>query len=275
MKDTILRGALSAVHALTLGAFMFGTLIAPARAQEAQRPIHNPGYVMLSQFIQACHPKKLVKGKWVRDVAAEDDCAAPSPVTKDTISGTTPIVPEDEYIKRWPNSGKEGYDAIVAQNCELCNYAHEMIANLNTLDQLFIQSDLTYQELTDIYNSLPSSVRAKTRLMQASQAAQAGFLCILSAGIYCIAAAVGAVGNILTAEGSLQLQIANIKTSLATIVMARLNLYSNRVTLRLDGMWLKFAISSCKQLGFDTVSGLPDLGPIPNVAPELAKIKNY
>lgn len=216
---------------------------------------------------------RVVLAEWVRPCKAKDkiDCDIPRSARPSTVAGDSPVISHRRFIRDYPNVGETGYQRIRADNKSLCNEAQEYMVGLNDLDQLFKVSGDEYNVLTDIYNSLPAQVRLTTRVMQVTQAVESGALCVLSAGLYCIAAVANGVGNIVTAETSKDLQLANIRLSIANIAVTKLNIWSNRLTLRLDGIWLKYFVPACHKLGYDTISGLPPMPALPKVPDSFGK----
>lgn len=221
--------------------------------QAANQPSYQPGgYVVLSDFVAPCHNTK-----------HPENCGVPRAARPSTIAEDSPVMDHATYIRYYPQMGERGYQKTADSNKSLCDEGRQDFAGMQNLDMLFTSSDDEYKVLNDIYDHLPSEVKLHTRVMQGTQAIQAGLLCLLSAGLYCIAAVAGNVGNIFTAESNLDLQLDNIKLSIANIKVTRLNIWSNRLTLRLDGMWLKRFMPFCKMMGYDTPSGLSPTPPVP------------
>jgi len=236
-----------------------GSVLAQAESAAATTAYPANDAVILAEWTKRC-------------VAANSaDCDVPRSARPSTIAGDSPVVPHGEFLKRYPQAGEAGYQRIRTDNHSLCDEAHEYMAGINDLDKLFKITDDEYNVLSGVYNSLPTEVRRTTRVMQVTQAVQAGLLCLLSAGTYCIAVSVGAGGNIITAETNRNLQLANIRLSIANILLTKLNIWSNRLTLRLDGLWLKDFVPACHNLGYDTLSGLPPLPELPKVPEDFGK----
>ncbi len=192
-------------------------------------------------------------------------CIEPRPARPSTIDGTSPTVTPTEWMRDYPRSGMAGYNRIARANQALCSTADEYVAGLRTLDQLFVSAGNEYQLIQDVYNDLPDAIRRNARVMIATQAVQAGLLCLLSFGTYCIAVVVGAAGNIMTTHTNERIQLTSVQLALANIVVTKLNIWSNRLTIRLDNLWLKDWLPNCEGLGYHINFTLPPLGPPPSV----------
>ena len=188
----------------------------------------DPGYVMLSDFVK--------DGSMVRGARPEN------------LDGETPIISREEFLRRYPDAGPEGYKRIADSNYVLCEETFEIMGIIFNLDQMFASADEEFAAITQLYNALPKDVKNATAVMTIAQAGSAGALCLLSAGLYCIAAVVVAIGNIFVSAVNKKLQLSHIVLSIANIRLTRLNIASNRVTLRLNGMWLRFAAPACAKL---------------------------
>lgn len=271
MKSSITRRSIALALAATLYSF---TVLTSASADplvpRGDAPASNmPPYVVLGTFAKPCitYDKK---GR-VERLPHPDLCDRPSPITPATADPTSPAVDHDTFVRNYWQYGEEGYASFAASNRLMCDDALAWATGMLNVDSLFGASDEVYKAfIYDVYNNLPDEVRLHTRVMQVTQVVQGVTLCLLSAGLYCIAAAVGAVGNIFTAESSLDLQLANIRLSIANAFVTRLNIWSNRLTLRLDERWVMIVTPFCKAMGI-VLPQLPPLPAVPSSIPDELK----
>jgi hypothetical protein len=221
----------------------------------------RPGNVVLADFVKPCVIPSGTKdpGEYMRL-----NCDVPRAARPTTIAKDTPVVTHEQFLADFPNMGEAGYDLIASANADLCKVGYDYAFGLTKLDQLFISSDDELVFLQEVYALLPAEMKRATRIMEASQVGQAGFLCVLSFGTYCIAAAVGAAGNIAVAEANLSLQLANIQVTVANIYITRLNVWSNRLTIRLDLHWLELYAPACEKIGH-AVAAMPAMPELPQL----------
>lgn len=238
------------VSLLSLGASPAFAQMVPVRSDAvvqpapAAAPIGND-VVMLSEFVRPC-----------RD-ANSGTCDMPRPANANRgIDESNPVISHAAFVRDYPQMGEQGYQVIRSANRRLCDQGNEMMAEIQELDRLFQNSDLSYQDLQAIYNALPRDIKRSASIQLISQVGATGALCALSAGLYCIAAAVGGVGNIFGSQTNKNLQLANIKLSIANIVATRLNIRSNRLTLRMDAFWLDLVVPYCMRIFPGTQSSL-------------------
>jgi hypothetical protein len=250
---------------------------APAYAQvrvgggqaPAATPAANPygDYVALGDFAKPCIYYD-ARGR-AHHQPHPDMCDTPEPLTPAKADSVLPTYSHDEFIAKYWQLGEEGYQRYRDSNRVLCNDALSWATGLQNIDTLFQASDEVYKAfIDDVYSQLPDEVRLHTRVMQIAQAAQAGLLCVLSAGLYCIAVVVGAVGNIFSAESSLDLQLANIRLSVANSYVTRLNIWLERLDARLMQRWVQIVTPFCVKIGI-VLPTLPPMPPLPPVPDEL------
>ncbi len=230
----------------------WSTAPAPRAAPPTSPSAGEVPYVILAERVRPCS-------------GPSGNCDVPRAARPSTIAADSPTMTAAEYLAAYPQMGIEGYRRTASLNRDLCGVASEYLSSLDTLDKMFIVAGNEYDILQDIYNALPNDIRRGTTVMTIAQAGSAGALCILSAGTYCLAAVVSAGGNIFVAHVNQKLQLANVRLSVANIVVTKLNVFSNRLTLRLDGAWLKDFWPGCDDLGYATITGLPPLPPVPTL----------
>lgn len=236
---------------------------APPAPPAATQPTDGlPSHVTLADWAKPCEVK-VPKGQ---DPGAyrTAHCDYPRAARPSTIATDSPTVSHAEFLRKYPQLGEAGYQAIATANKKLCDEGYSHLTGMSNLNVLLGLSDNEYQVLDGIYQALPDEVRHSTRVMQTSQAVSAGFLCVLSFGLYCIAAVVNAAGNIVTAETSMHLQLANIRLSIANIVLSRLSIWSSQLHLRLEELWLNDYMPFCKGMGYAPVV-LPPMPPLPKL----------
>jgi hypothetical protein len=169
----------------------------------------------------------------------------PRAARSSTIGGDDPHITREAFLRRYPQAGIQGYNRIARLNSLLCDTAFGAMDAIMELDLDFEKSDLSFEKLTAVYELLPKKMKGATMVMTVAQAVQTGALCLLSAGMYCIAAIASFIGSLFVNKANLKLQLAHIKLSLENIVVTRLNIHSNRITLRLDAMWAQIAAPDC------------------------------
>lgn len=162
------------------------------------------------------------------------------------IDRNTPAVSRDEFVRRYPAQGEAGYNRIASANADLCGEANAIMDEIALIQAEFAKSDLDYVDLQGIYEQLPKSMKRHAVVTSISQAASSGLLCALSAGLYCIAAAVSGGGNILQIHGSLKMQLANIRLSQANIRLSRTTIRADMVWARATTLWVRMASPFCR-----------------------------
>lgn len=210
----------------------------PPEAAEA-----NTGYVMLDQFVRPCRADpKNPDGPYA-------NCDMPRPANPHRgIDESTPVVSHARFLQDYPQAGEQGYQVIRSANSRLCDEGNEMMAEIADLNREFANSDLTYADLQTVYNALPSDIKRTTTIQTVASVGTTGALCLLSAGLYCLAAAAGGIGNIFGAQTNKRLQLANIRLSIANILVTRLNIRSNQLTLHMDAFWLDLVVPYCQRI---------------------------
>ncbi len=200
----------------------------------------DPGMVILAEYIEACVPTAEVGS--AAYLAQLDACEMPRAVREGDFALDTPTVSREHFLARWPNAGEEGYNRIVTANNYLASEAYEIWNMLIAADELLINVDNAYEELTEIHLLLPESARGATRVMTIAEAGATGALCLLSAGLYCVAAVATLVGRFFVNRAHLRQTLANLRIALANILLSRVNITLQRITIRLDSMWIRLAI---------------------------------
>ena len=222
--------------------------------QSTSIPPGTPEYAMLAERVAPCATPN-----------EPQRCADPRPARPSTIDGTTPTITPQQFVRDYPQAGMRGYLIIARANADLCEVAKSAMEDISQLDQLFVRVDNEYQTLMDIYNALPRDLRNNLIVTTVAQAAATGALCALSSGLYCIAVAVGAISNIFTGVTNRNIQMASIRLAIANIALTRLNIHSNRITLRLDSIWLVPYSQACQQLGYIIDTTMAPLPPVPQL----------
>jgi len=223
---------------------------APATAT-SPAPASDPGLVMLAEVVKPCSQEDAGRILAARTMGKAPPvyCQDPRPATKESgINETTPAMSKAMFLQYYPQMGEAGYNTIRAANKRLCSQGYTFMDELLQLDKAFIASDNAYADLQSIYEALPKDVKRNTRIMQISQAGATGALCLLSAGLYCIAAVLSFVGNLFASETNKRLQLANVRLSIENIVVTRLNIQSNRLTIRMDAFWLDLVVPYCEKV---------------------------
>lgn len=223
----------------------------PAPTPQAAAAAGDPGYVMLAEIVKPCSESDAGQILAARTMGKAPTvyCQDPRPATKESgINETTPAMSKKMFLQYYPQMGENGYNTIRAANKRLCAQGYTFMDELLQLDKAFIASDNAYADLQTIYDALPKDVKRNTRIMQVSQAAATGALCLLSAGLYCIAAVFSFIGSIFASETNKRLQLANIRLSIENIVVTRLNIQSNRLTIRMDAFWLDLVVPYCEKI---------------------------
>lgn len=191
---------------------------------------NDPGYVMLDTVP--------VRG------------TLPLAVRPTSFGEDTPVMSRDQFLAMYPVEGMGAYNRIRASNQRVCGMANDFLNELLSIDVIFKNSQEEYKALQELYERLPTRVKAATAVMTIAQAGAAGALCVLSAGLYCIAAVASASGNIVSSFSSASLQLANIKLSIANIRVTNANIRLNRVSVRLNAWWINTAITGCGKTGY-------------------------
>lgn len=215
----------------------------PAAPQAA--PTGGREYILLADYVAPCNLDGVSPEN--RE-AAMRQCDVPRAARENTLAEDTPMVSQTAFLRDHPNAGVEGWQRIVDSNTNLCEWARETWNLLQQLDTEYLGAEATYEELMLIYNDLPQAVKNATRVMTVSSAVATGALCLLTAGLYCLAAAANAVGYWAVSRASERVTLANIRISIANIKLSRLNITLSRITIRLDGRWLYFAVPACMRL---------------------------
>ena len=162
-----------------------------------------------------------------------------------TIGRDTPVMTKEEFLRRYPNSGEAGYQLIRRSTEDLCGEVGAIMSEIADLRAQFGDSNAEYVELSELYRALTKKMKRRAALMTIAQAGSTGALCALTAGLYCIAAAVSGGGNIVGIHGNLKMQLLHIKLSKANIRLTRINIRSNLLTLRADDLWVRMAAPVC------------------------------
>lgn len=187
-------------------------------------------------------------------VAFIGDLATGSAANVSNISRYTPAVTEAYYKEHYPNAGQAGWDRARKTTEDLCAEANGIMADLYLSAGRLNRTDLTYDDLGKLYDGMPKKLKRHAAVMTVGQAASTGALCLLSAGLYCIAAAAGGVGNIVGIQGNLKMQLANVKLSQANIYATNTNTMLARTNVRATSMWVKFAFPACQYYGMNQVA---------------------
>lgn len=199
--------------------------------------------VFISNYIEACRPTAAPGTAEYQQQL--DDCAWPSASTESDFRGDSRRVTREQFFARWPNAGQVGWAQALSATDDLCSMARETWSLLQSADEQLAQADLTLQDLEAIYAQLPREVRNATRVMLVSQAVSTGALCVLSAGLYCIAAAATLVGNFFTGRMNQRLQLVHIRLAVVNIAVTRANIVLQRIHIRLTTAWMDYAMPAC------------------------------
>ena len=213
------------------------------------------GYIALDNF-GIDNPDDLASN----DPARRDNprsLTRPAPALPSTISGATPIVDWSQCVNRFgQRSCTEVWDPIARDNQGLCTLAAQAMKDLAALQLSFGTDEEDLKFLQSVYEDLSPELKRSTRIMQGAQAVQAGFLCVLSAGSYCIAAVAGAAGNITVANSNLKLQLANVKLSIVNILVTRKNIRLQSIHVELTGQWIPKFAPLCVNMGYITADDI-------------------
>lgn len=252
-----------------LALIMFLLPVNPALAQELHSPTPSTstapstatapaqagtGRVIALQDLGATNPADL-------DIAGNDPCKArslesPRAARSSTIAGDTPLVDKNCFTNRFfrsnPAAADAAWNSIESDNERRCKTGAATMQELGSIQTSFGSDEEDLKFLQSVYEDLSPTMKRSTRIMQTSQAVQAGFLCVLSAGTYCLAAVTGAVGNITVAEANLKLQLANIKLSVMNILITRRNVRLQSISVELVGEWIPVFMPMCVRMGYIT-----------------------
>lgn len=199
--------------------------------------------VFVSNYIAACRPTAAEGTPEYQQQL--DDCAWPSASTEGDFRGDSRIMTRSQFFARWPNAGEVGWAQALSATNDLCEMARNTWDLLQAADEQLAQADLTLQDLEAIYAQLPREVQNATRVMLVSQAVSTGALCVLSAGLYCIAAAATLVGNFFTGRMHQRLQLVHIRLAVVNIAVTRANIVLQRIHIRLTTAWMDYAMPAC------------------------------
>ena len=247
MLMRLIRGAVSAMVGISL-------LVASAQPAMAQMdPTGSPraagpsvgSYTTLGDLAGVQQPAMPNMPTHVLFDEAYEQGQRPMAVRKERIGLDTPALTINDSVTLF---GREATLRVAAENSRLCNMGFQYMDVIVKLDFGFAKSAIAYQQLLEIFNALPGKIKKGSRIMMISQAAATGALCLLSAGLYCIAAIFSGIGNLFTNQASKKLQLANIKLSIQNILVTQLNIDSNRLTLRLDAFWLDLVVPYCMKI---------------------------
>lgn len=182
------------------------------------------------------------------------DVATGEPANTSNLNRFTPVMNEQQYNKAYPAKGKAGWNRARMTTEDLCAEANGIKIQLYIVAGRLNRTDLTYEDLGRLYEGMPKSLKRHAAVMTVAQAVTTGFLCVLSSGSYCIAAAAGGVGNIVGIHGNLQMQLAHVKLSQGNIYATNTNTMATRTYVRATSMWVQYAFPACQKLGMTQVA---------------------
>ncbi len=161
------------------------------------------------------------------------------------VDRNTPVVSRSEFMRRYPAQGAAGFDRISAANEDLCGESNSILDEIGSIRTEFQAVDDDYAALQQVYEALPGSMKRHAIITTVAQAGSTGALCALTAGLYCIAAAVAGGGNILSIHGSLKMQLANIRLSQANLRHSRTTIKADLVWARATTLWVRMVAPYC------------------------------
>lgn len=211
----------------------------PAATSDAQ----DEEVVFISNYIEACRPTAAAGTPEYQQQLS--DCAWPSASTENDFRGDSRRMTRAQFFARWPNAGEIGWTQALSATDDLCEMARGTWELIQEADRQLASADLDLTDLEAIYAQLPNEVRRATRIMTVAQAASTGALCVLSAGLYCIAAAATLVGNFFTGRMNQRLQLVHIRLAVVNIAVTRANIVLQRIHIRLTTAWMTYAMPAC------------------------------
>lgn len=161
-----------------------------------------------------------------------------------TISEDSPTMGREKFLKYFPELGVEGFERLKASNKRLCIKAAGWMERLGVLKLRVEASGKEYEALAAIYAALPADVKRATYIVQASQVVSGVALCVVSAGAYCIAAAVVSVGNIFMSQSNRKLSLMNIRVTAANIALTQASIDFNLLALDIYTEWVPLFVSN-------------------------------
>lgn len=203
----------------------------------------EPEVVFISDYIAACRPDAAPGTEEYQQQL--DDCAWPSAATESDFRSDSRPMTREQFFARWPNAGITGWNRALEATSDLCEMARETWDLLQAADVELANANLQLADLEAIHAQLPDEIRGATRIMTISQAMATGALCVLSAGLYCVAVFASFVGNFFTGRMSQRLQLVHVRLAVINIAITRANIVLQRIHIRLTTMWMDHAIPAC------------------------------